>query len=107
MIYLSNAFSLNMVERDLKHLPRLIPQNLVQVKNLLLEGFESVVGHADTANIFGRILNQSVEYNRKTILLKGDDILVVGQYSGPRLPEGTKELPEGSSIEWWIISIGD
>ena len=28
----------------------------------------------------------------------------MGQYSGPRLPEGSTSLPEGATIKWYLIS---
>ena len=44
-----------------------------------------------------------VPVNRKSIKLGSGDILLVGQYVGPRLPEGATELPENATIEWWAI----
>jgi hypothetical protein len=29
----------------------------------------------------------------------------VGQYTGPRLPEGSKTLPEGASVEWLFVTV--
>jgi hypothetical protein len=63
----------------------------------------SVVGHADTAAVFSSVLGRVVAHNRETVKLAPDDILLVGQYIGPRLPEGATALPEGATIEWWIV----
>jgi hypothetical protein len=60
----------------------------------------SAVGHEDTARIFSCILQHPVEFNRVSVTLEEDDILLVGQYKGPRLPEGATELPEGAEVVW-------
>lgn len=64
-----------------------------------IDDAESVVGHADTAAILG------VPFNRVTLKLHKDDTLIVAQYDGPRLPEGTTTLPDGASFRWFIINI--
>jgi hypothetical protein len=33
------------------------------------------------------------------------DVLLVGQYVGPRPPEGTTELPEGAEVRWTKVRI--
>ena len=64
------------------------------------------VGHADTARLFGRILDlDGIEPSRATVSLNPGDDLVLGQYSGPRLPEGATVLPEGASIRWLRVVI--
>jgi hypothetical protein len=65
----------------------------------------SCVGHADTARVFAGVLGREVEVNRVSISLAHGDILFVGQYTGPRLSEGVKELPEGAVITWWKVTI--
>ena len=91
--YISNAFSLNMV-----------PVHLLS-RLRFEEGYEpnpaalvSVVGHADTAALLG------VPCNRQTLTLDEGDILVVAQYKGPRLPEGTTVLPEGARFDWVLVT---
>jgi hypothetical protein len=37
-------------------------------------------------------------------LVPGDRVLV-GQYSGTRLPEGATTLPEGATIRWLVVSV--
>lgn len=63
----------------------------------------SGVGHSDTARIFSGILGTEVPMNRINIDLSGLDLLLVGQYNGPRLPEGTTELPPGATIRWFTV----
>jgi hypothetical protein len=63
----------------------------------------SAVGHADTAAVFSSILDRAIEPNRISVKLTRDDMAIVGQYVGPRLPEGATTLPEGAAIEWWLV----
>ena len=66
----------------------------------------SAVGHADTAAVFESVLNVPVPCRRETVLLGNGDWAVVGQYSGPRLPEGATILPEGATIRWLLVEVG-
>ena len=104
-VYLSNAFSLSMVSG-------LLNCNLEVVSNIanyqqMVESLqpESVVGHQDTANLFSNILGIEVPMNRVSVTLEKGDVLIVGQYTGPRLPEGTSILPEGASINWMCVHV--
>lgn len=67
----------------------------------------SAVGHVDTAALFSRLLGREIPVNRISIKLTGHagsgDVALVGQLQGPRLQEGATELPEGASIEWWLV----
>jgi len=90
-IYLSNAFSLNMLNLN-PEIPvpvRLFvgPIDLEQVKSLLEIGFESAVGHQSTAEILSNLLEIEVPVNRVAIKLRSGDILIVFQL-GIRLAEG-------------------
>lgn len=99
-----NAFSLNMIEA--------FPASFV-VKEIPLEAakeaagkIESCVGHADTARIFSGLLGADVPFNRATVTLKKGEVALVGQYVGPRLPEGATALPEGATVKWLLVTIG-
>ena len=95
MVYIGNAFSMNMVKRSLLQAVRLQPiGDPDSWPDEWVLGAHSVVGHADTARLLG------VECNRQSVLLNREDVLIVAQYIGPRLPEGATELPEGARIEW-------
>ncbi len=96
MIYVANAFSLGMVP------PALLGQvRLESVARPVLDGLEwkSAVGHADTAALLG------VPMARITVTLEPGDTLYVAQLQGPRLPEGTTVLPEGSSFAWVKVTL--
>jgi hypothetical protein len=78
------------------------------VRELLLnhpKGIESAVGHADTAALFSDILSLNIPCERRTITLSANDTILVGQYNGPRLPEGATTLPEGASIRWLHVTV--
>ena len=97
---LCNAFSINMLNAD-------VEVSFTRITNpgeLLDHGFESAVGHADTAAVFSSELGLAVPANRATVALDKETMLVVGQYKGPRLTEGATKLPDGAVIEWWAVT---
>jgi len=69
------------------------------------EGIEkiSAIGHADMAAVIASELGLQVESNRISVALKEEDEAVIAQYRGARLAEGTVELPENSTIEYWHV----
>ena len=71
----------------------------------IAENFQhsSAVGHADTAAVLSTVLGVDVPMNRTTLQMEHGVALLVGQYKGPRLPEGATALPEGATIEWWLV----
>ena len=58
---------------------------------------------ADTAAIFSQQLGVEIPAARVTVSLTHGEIILVGQYSGPRLPEGATTLPEGATIKWFTL----
>ena len=106
-----NAFSLNMLEE----------LNNVALKFVRLEEgdyaaqgilndiekaggtIESSVGHKDTAVIFSSLLKREIPFNRTNVVFSKSDLLLIGQYIGPRLEEGAISLPEGSLIKWFLV----
>ena len=65
----------------------------------------SAVGHADTAAVFAAVLDLPVPANRTTVTLQKGDSALLGQYIGPRLPEGATTLPEGATIRWLLVKV--
>lgn len=101
---LLNSFSLNMIAA----LPAQIlfeEISLDEAKKLLQDGFTSAVGHADTATILADLLQLPVESARVTVSLAKGEVALIGQYTGPRLPEGTTTLPAGSTIKWIKVTV--
>lgn len=107
-VVIANAFSLNMLSLDVgvtdiqvcPASPDVIRQDIEEAG-----GFTSIVGHADTAAIFSSLLGLDVPCNRATFQLEEGVTLFVGQYKGPRLPEGATSLPEGAKVEWAMVVI--
>lgn len=98
--YISNAFSLNMVsDYDLACLSIRATDEATVRKAMTNHVVQSVVGHEDTARVLG------VKFNRQSVALERGDTLYVAQYSGPRLPEGATQLPEGASFRWLEVNL--
>ena len=101
-MYLLNAFSLNMLtgnaDISVRQVSLEVAQNLAGV-------CVSAVGHADTAAVFADVLGVPVPCNRASVSLNPGEAALVGQYSGPRLPEGATSLPEGAAIKWMIVGV--
>ena len=101
-MYLLNAFSLNMLAGNadihVREVSLDTARNLARVAT-------SAVGHADTAAVFADVLGVPVACNRVSVTLEDGDTALVGQYSGPRLPEGATSLPEGATIKWMIVRV--
>jgi hypothetical protein len=101
-IVVCNAFSLNML-KTLHADISIRPLTVEQVKEWSI--LVSAIGHADTAAVFSTVLGRDLPANRATLSLETGDRIIVGQYRGPRLPEGTTELPEGATIEWCLVAL--
>ena len=101
MDYLCNAFSLNMLEKE---------EDFALLRVSKIEGGDippnaiSAVGYTDTAAVLTGILGFKVEANRISLKLTHDDTLYVAQYHGPRFPEGTVVLPDGSTFDFYKVT---
>ena len=117
MLYLTNAFSLNMLYEWRLSDPEAVTHVLIKpvadpaaFLTLVAEPvhgltIKSIVGHKDVAALFAAALKRPVSVNRESVKLGENDILLVGQYIGPRLPAGTTELPVGAQLLWVCITI--
>lgn len=102
---LLNAFSLNMLA-EFPAWASFQELSLGEVREILTEeGFDSAVGHAETAAVFSEQLGVEVSCQRVTVTLKKGESALVGQCRGPRLPEGATTLPEGATIRWYLVMI--
>jgi hypothetical protein len=97
---INNAFSLSMLKGDNLLTVQEVPIELV--KNLELV---SAIGHADTAVILSGMLEKTIPVNRVSVSLDRGESIVVAQYSGPRLPEGTTILPEGAGFKFLMVTV--
>ena len=64
---------------------------------------DSFIGHADTAAMVGVDLELPLVPNMEKYVFSQSDTIIVAQYTGPRLPEGCKSLPEGSKLDYWLV----
>jgi hypothetical protein len=105
--YVSNAFSINMLTKK-PQIVQFLPCSVEQAR-LELEGCEviSAIGHADTASVVSSMLGTPLQADRISIKLGPGEGLLVAQLTGARLPEGATSLPEGATIELWIVSVID
>lgn len=101
-MFLLNAFSLNMLAGNADVHVREV--SLKTARNLAKITI-SVVGHSDTAAVFADVLGIDVPCNRVSVTLDHCATALVGQYSGPRLPEGATSLPEGAAIKWMFVGV--
>ena len=106
-MFIANAFSLSMLPWTELAAPfafNATEITLAGAKRLVtFTKARSIVGHEDTARLFSTLLGVDVPVNRTSVQLDPRDKLIVGQYSGPRLPEGATGLPEGASIRWVLV----
>ena len=103
-IVICNAFSLGMLEGSTSlHFSKTTVGDARALVSRA-DSVRSVVGHADTAAVMSAELGFPVGFNRETYKMGGRDWLIVGQYTGPRLPEGATALPPGATIQWWLVS---
>jgi hypothetical protein len=91
-VYVSNAFSLQMVKENDYNVK-------VNEVDSLPDGLVSAIGHSDTAKVLG------YEPNRINVELQKGDVLYVAQLIGGRLPEGATTLPEGFSFKFYRVCI--
>lgn len=113
MMYIANAFSINMLA---------YPNAIIKVESISIEevGFwlgsehvESAVGHESTVTLINAALEAAgytectIQGNRATLNIGPQERVIVAQYKGPRLEEGTKVLPEGATIEWFMVKVLD
>ncbi|MCX7928944.1 MAG: DUF1874 domain-containing protein [Patescibacteria group bacterium] len=95
-IKLLNSFSLNMLKSEKTSIlcSAVSREYFLKLRDAGL--LESYIGHQDLANILG------VPFNRATVNLSNEKI-IVAQYRGERLPEGTTVLPQNSKIEFFEL----
>jgi len=105
--YITNAFSLAMLDRTIQARCEVLPYGAAEAAAHVERWPEwtSAVGHADTAQRLSAALGLDVPANRASISLRSGDRLIVGQHVGPRLPEGATELPDGARFAWWLVLV--
>ena len=104
-MYILNAFSLAMVPEYPAQLA--VTELSCEQARTLVQGTEvqSAVGHAETAAILSDLLGIAVATNRITVHLQRGQWALVGQYDGPRLPEGATRLPPNARVRWLRVAV--
>lgn len=105
MRYLCNAFTISMIPAEARArgcaveiVPIGDPRGPLGVPRDVV----SYLGH--NTDLVSALLGFAVPTNRESLQLGANDTLYVAQYTGPRLPEGATSLPEGATIEWFMVS---
>jgi len=101
-VYLSNAFSLNMLKVGSEGVHADI--NFVTPADIPADAI-NIIGHPDIATIVSSILERDIPVNRVTATLCAGDILYVVQYRGPRLPVGATTLPENAKLDFYRVAL--
>lgn len=102
MIILSNAFSINMLSKEsYVHFEKTTLADVITILNMT--DWKSAIGHQDIANILSSLLGITIPVNRTNVQLDDKTVLIVAQYTGDRLPEGTTTLPENVTIQFWKV----
>lgn len=110
MLYITNAFSIQMLapsatdRATLSFKPVTLEQAIKMVETNI---FVSAIGHKDTANVVSNLFKKEIPMNRISVNLGNNDVLLVAQLSGGRLPEGTTTIPDGMSIQFWVVANTD
>lgn len=106
MIYLVNAFSLNMLEvNGLTEIEVLPLRKTDAIRFLTHREFVSAIGHSETANTLASELGMNIEHNRITVKLGKDDVAIVAQYSGSRLDETAIGLPDDAEMRYYLVRV--
>ena len=101
-VWLTNALSLSMLPPAPAYTLRVRRVTMEEARPLAIAAV-SRVGHADTAALLSGLLGTPVSVHRASLQLEPQDVLLVAQYAGPRLPEGTVTLPDGAHIDWYVV----
>jgi len=111
MLYVSNAFSLSMLENaeSILHVETISHQEAV--RRLKSSDFQSAVGHESTAKVISQLTGVQVPTNRIKISLKPNDLLLVFQLK-TRLPEGrlltmeeVQQMVRERLFDWRLVRV--
>ena len=105
-MFICNAFSLQMLGHP-NSLVLTKPLTKDQVKKLVANGtgLVSAIGHADTAAVVSSDLGLELLANRANVKLLDGEKMIVAQFTGGRLPEGSTTLPEGIELTYLLVRV--
>lgn len=108
MKVLLNSFSLNFFPNiDVLNITiKKLSENDMK-NNVLNNTFISFLGHQDLCNILNtKFDTDQFVFNRSSFQwTKAVSSVIIAQYKGERLPEGTTALPPNSSIEYYEVTV--
>ena len=106
-LYISNAFSLQMLQGDAKLLAKEIgPEQARAFAKWTGETVEWAIGHEDTSAVVAEILEiPDPGPRRVSISIGKGDVLLVAQLVGGRLPEGATTLPDGFTLRFFTVEV--
>lgn len=100
-----NAFSIQMISSFDEASVSFKKISTEQTKNLLADGVDSFIGHADTATVVGGLLGMEIPCQRRFGTLVPNETAIVAQVIGGRLPEGCTTLPDGMAIQFFQVTV--
>ena len=100
---LFNSFSIQMVGLDFNVVGKEL--SLEEAKALVAkEGFDSYIGHQDTARVLSAMLAVDIPAERRFGTIGVGESALVAQVIGGRLPEGATTLPEGLELRFCLVT---
>ena len=109
-LYIANAFSVNMlIGMECGMMKGVVFEKVTlgrarELVNCNKEIISSAVGHVDTAAVISSLLETQIPVNRISVKLVPGSYLLLGQFSGARLPEGCTTLPQDATIDWYLVT---
>lgn len=104
-MHILNAFAVSMLPQE-GGVVKFIPLSPEEVRAAMSgKVIVSHIGHTSTAAVLSRELNIDLYTCRDNFTINADSDVIVAQYIGPRLPEGTVELPQGATIKYFMVQM--
>lgn len=102
---ISNAFAAKMLSLSGVEVNVSFKRIGLEEAKTFAQNAESSIGHQDAADRMSMQLGMNVVVNRRDDILASGDQVLLEQYTGPRLAEGTTSLPEGASSTWILVTV--
>ena len=109
-VYLSNAFSFNMVEGMDKAFDMEVTQLTIGDVSEALEAESNLVvsmSNQATCDLFNALTGNKIQAHKENMQFEDGDKLIVMQYNGPRLDPGLTALPEGGKVKFFCVDFYD
>lgn len=103
-VFVSNAFSLNMVKKTGSYTLRV--SDAVNLGDLLKDGVVVSIKNPAMVDLYNGITGSVAQPGLCDIDLKVGDILIVMQYNGPRLERGCSKIPIDGVLNFYTVELG-